>query len=293
MAPDGSVFEVNRSTKIPQLVSNVEAVQTLTHGIDYLRIAYDNRRQVFVEGKNDVLYFTKLYNLLSRRHVFTFKPVFLEPHSNNANCTDVIRIVKQLRESGSDLAYGLIDFDLVNFSRNPVFVLGNGNRYSIENYILDPLLVGLVLIRHNKALFTDLGVKEKYTYMDARNLTTQECQQIINNVLQRSSIPLIDMSAAILENGFEVQYPKAFLLEQGHQYEKKLIASIPELGAVKRGQGDSALKLAFLQVIEELPEFLARDVASSFFEILGSGANAHPKATNNDARAAPETTLPV
>lgn len=269
MSPDGSVFEVSKDSKIPQMVSNAHAVELLTEGLSYLRVSYDKRKQVFVESKYDVLYFERLYNLLKRKYEFDYVPVFLEPHSGTSNCTDVISIVDKLRGSGGDLAYGIIDYDGGNRSNDAVLVLGNGARYAIENYILDPLYLALALIRYGRKTFSDFGVAGKSTYMEASNLSEAECQQIVNSILQSISIPLVDLKAATFINGQVVNYPVAYLLHQGHDYEKKIAATYPELQTVSRGRGDSGLKLGVLQIIEELPQYLPVEVVKTFSILLG------------------------
>ncbi|KAF1058558.1 ATP-binding protein [Burkholderia gladioli] len=269
MAPDSCVFEVNRSTKIPELVGNAQATQNLTSGIDFLRVSFEKRRQVFVESKYDAQYFSQLYNILHRRRNFKFEPVFLEPHSGTSNCTDVIQIVNRLRSSGSDLAFGIIDFDSTNTSTDSIFVLGEGARYAIENYLLDPIYICLALIRNNKKGFFDFGVAgNKYAYTDSINLTQQECQKMVDAILTLLSIPLSNLKSVKLENGYELQYPEAYLLHQGHDYENKLLQAIPELNAIARGQGDSALKLGILQVIGEFPQFFPAEVADTLARVL-------------------------
>ncbi|MGE6918325.1 ATP-binding protein [Achromobacter kerstersii] len=269
IAPDSCVFEINRTSKLPQLVSNSHAVQTLTKGIDFLRVSFEQRRQVFVESKYDVQYFSQLYNILHRRRNFTFEPVFLEPHTGASNCNDVINIVDRLRSSGSDVAFGIIDFDSTNKSSDYIFVLGDGARYAIENYLLDPLYLCLALIRHGKRNFVDFGISEnKNTYVDSGNLSQSECQQLVNFILIKLSISLCNLASVKLENGFELQYPEAYLWHHGHSYETKLLQEIPELHALARGQGDSALKLAVLQVIGEYPQFLPIEVAETLAGVL-------------------------
>lgn len=269
MAPDSCIFEVSKNAKLPQLVGNSQATQNLTNGIDFLRVSFEKRRQIFVESKYDVQYFSQLYNVLHRRRNFTFEPIFLEPHSGTSNCTDVIQIVSRLRDSGSDLAFGIIDFDSTNKSTDSIFVLGEGARYAIENYLLDPLYVCLALIRHNKKSFIDFGVtNNKYAYTDSINLSQQECQQMIDAILTLLSIPLSDLIPVKLENGYELRYPEAYLLHQGHDYETKLLRAIPELNAIARGQGDSALKLGILQVIGEFPQFFPAEVADTLAKVL-------------------------
>ncbi|WP_221622428.1 AAA family ATPase [Burkholderia cenocepacia] len=274
IAPDSCVFEIDRLSKVPHLVSNSQAVQILTSGIDFLRISYEKRRQIFVESKYDVEYFSRLFNILNRQHKFTYEPVFLEPHSGTSNCTDVIQIVKRLRSAGSDLVYGIIDFDLHNRSADFTFVLGEGSRYAIENYLLDPLYVCLSLIRHGKKRFADFGIgNEKNTYIDTVRLTQSDCQNIINAFIKLLGVDSCDLRPVTLENGYILEYPNEYLLHQGHDYEQKLTRAVPELNAIARGQGDSALKLGVLQVIEEFPQFLPVEVAGTLAKILEPAAD--------------------
>lgn len=268
MSPDGSVFEVDRLTKIPRLVSNAHAVQVLTEGIEYLKVSYDKRRQVFVESRYDVEYFERLHNLLARKKSFTYQPIFLEPHSGTSNCSDVIAIVDKLRSSGSDLAFGVIDFDRVNVQTTSILVLGNGSRYAIENYLLDPLFVALSLIRYGKMQFSDFGVQRLSSYIEAAQLTQPECQTIVDSILSAIGLPPIDIVPTKLENGHTIQYPRSFLLHHGHDYEQLIQKGFPELNAISKGKGDIGLKTGVMQIIEEYPGFLPNDLIETFTTLL-------------------------
>jgi predicted ATPase len=260
MAPDNCVFEIDRNTKIPHLVSNPRALEILTEGIDYLRVSYEKRRQVFVESKYDVQYFQRLYNLLHRKYKYTYQAVFLEPRSGSSNCTDVINIVQKLQLSGNDLAWGIIDYDNTNSTCATILVLGDGSRYAIENFLLDPLYICLALIRLGKKGFSDFGVPDKFVYTEALSLQQIECQTMVESLIVQLGFSIEDTVDSVLENGYILKYPKSFLLHHGHEYENKLMASFPELNGIAKGQGDSALKLGVLQVIEEFPQFLSVDI---------------------------------
>ncbi|MFP3526537.1 hypothetical protein SB912_29035, partial [Pantoea sp. SIMBA_072] len=89
-----------------------------------------------------------------------------------------------------------------------------------------------------KKSFQDFGItSSKFAYTDSANLTQHECQQLVDAVLVQLSIPLSDLTPVKLENGYELQYPAAYLLHQGHPYETKLLQAIPELNVIARGQG--------------------------------------------------------
>ncbi|MDR6583517.1 AAA family ATPase [Herbaspirillum frisingense] len=269
MAPDSSVFEVDRETKIPRMVSNAHAVEILTAGMDFLKVSYENRKQVFVESKFDVQYFQGLYGIFSRRHQSTYQPVFLEPHTGTSNCTDVIDIVTKLRDSGSDLVFGVIDFDGVNSDTQFITVLGSGARYAIENYLLDPLYICFALIRYEKRSFADFGILTRHTYPEIASLTQQECQSMIDDLLTKIGLSLSDLVPTTLENGMCLNYPKSFLMHHGHSYETLIQTKFPELNAISKGQGDAALKLGLLHVVAEFPQFLPSELKKTFEKISG------------------------
>ena len=269
MAPADAIFEIDRVSKIPRNVTPSHAVEILTEGIAYLRVSYEKRRQVFVESRYDVMYYERIKTIVGRRHAMEYELVFLEPHSGSSNCTDVISIVNQLRSSGSDLAYGLIDYDAQNAASKSIVVLGGGARYAVENYILDPVYIALALIRSGKLNFSQFGIVGKNTYADTANLTASECQQLIDSVLSTCGIAITDLAQSQAENGYILNYPAAFLMHQGHEYEKLLNTSFPELNVISRGKGDSALKLGVLQVIDEYPQYFPAEVAVSLTQLAG------------------------
>jgi len=265
LAPEHSLFELDRSSKALTMISNRHAIQILTKGIEHLKVSYENRRQIFVEGRYDVEYYTKLFGIVNRDHRFNFNPVFIEPHSGNANCADVIDIVSKLRNLGSDLAWGIIDHDNKNKSSAHTLVLGNNKRYAIDNYILDPIYVCLALFRNRKKSYSDFGIPTgKTSYTDARDLSNNECQIMINSFLTQCGIDLSNTEVTYCENGFELNYPIEFLHHNGHDYEKLIIKTFPELHGIKKNNRDSGLKLAVLEVIEDFRGFIPKEISDTF-----------------------------
>ena len=264
IAPDNSVYEISRDAKIPVMISSSKAVATLTQGIDFLRVSYEKRRQVFVESKYDVIYFEKLFDTLNRKYNYSYQPIFMEPHSGTSNCTDVISIVDKLRNSGNDLVWGVIDFDDTNSTRDTILVLGDGKRYAIENYLLDPLYIILALIRYRKSTYEDFGVFTRVTYPDAALLSQLECQVLIDHFMLAIGLTLDNLVSVTLENGYNLNYPQEFLLYHGHSYEILIQRKFTGLSAISRGQGDSALKLGLAEVIAEFPQFLPIEIGNLF-----------------------------
>ncbi|MGL6607005.1 AAA family ATPase [Aeromonas hydrophila] len=267
MCPDNSLFEISRDTKTPEMVSISRGLEVLTDGIPHLKISTDDRRQIFVESKLDVIYFQKLYQITSRFFTIGYTPIFLEPHSGTSNCTDVQSIANRLHESGSDLVRGIIDWDGKNIDKHPIYVLGGGNRYAIENYVLDPLFLGLALVRLGKRRLSDLSIPHLHTYIDAAKLTNEEAQRISDYITQIAGISNASTADCELHNGWVLKLPTEFLMMRGHDWEASVLSRIPELNAICSRNGDAGLKLGIMQVIEEYPQFLSIDISKTLLAL--------------------------
>lgn len=267
MCPDNALFEMNRMTRTPEMISVSRGIEVLTEGIPHLKVSIEERRQIFVESKYDVIYFQKLYQIVNRCNPLNYQPIFLEPHSGTSNCVDVESITTRLHEAGSDLVRGIVDWDRHKISSHPVYVLGGGKRYSIENYILDPLYVALSLVRAGKKSLIDFSITGLSTYVDAARIEQNDAQNMANGILAFSELPLIELFPCSLQNGWVIQLPKAFLIMRGHDWEATLLQRIPELKAISSRNGDAGLKLGILQTIEEFPQFLPIDISQTFTAI--------------------------
>lgn len=146
-----SIYEMIRGKSEPQKISTQQAVEHLTEDVPFLRISAEKRRPVFVESKYDVDFYTRLTNILQRKETLSCEPVFLTAKQNGkSNCTDIIDILAALSQTGDEITHGIIDWDTNNQSKPRLIVLGDGERYAIENYVFDPLLLGLFLIHTEK-----------------------------------------------------------------------------------------------------------------------------------------------
>lgn len=260
MCPDNALFEMNRDTKIPEMVSVSRGLEVLTEGIPHLKISTEDRRQIFVESKLDVIYFQRLYQITTRFSQLGYSPIFLEPHSGTSNCTDVESIANRLHEAGSDLVRGVVDWDGVKLEKHPVYVLGGGRRYSIENYILDPIFIGLALVRLGKKTLNDFSIPHLRTYIDAAKLTNEDTQKISDYIMASTGIALAALTPCQLQNGWQIQLPSQFLNIRGHDWEKMVLSCMPELNAISSRNGDAGLKLGIIQIIEEFPQLLSADI---------------------------------
>ena len=275
-APEEALFVVNRYGERLEKVSKDQALKVLTSGVPSLSIHFENRRQVFVESPYDVIYYDTLYQKLSKYLLPEVSLNFISSGDSRtdkngtkvANCTQVVNIVNLLRKGGNKLIWGIIDWDKTNKESESVQVLGGSRRYNIENYILDPLLVGVFLLREKLISEAEIGLVLQENYANLLSWDNSSLQMVIDLVVSRLALHLnlADSSRPVqtLVNRKQIAVPTWYLHYPGHQLEEALLKVFPALGEIKRGS-ETKLKLAILnKVVDDYPELLSIDILETF-----------------------------
>lgn len=263
-----SVYKMERGYSSPIKASIQEMIGILTSDIPFLKISNDKRRQVFVESKNDVNYFELITNILNRIKRIDLQLVFLPAKtSSGSNCTDVINLVDSLFINGNDQVYGIIDWDLQNESSDRVIILGEKDRYSIENYILDPLLMGLFFLREGKLTYSEIDLSQFgiNSYPELQKLKNSECQIIIDFVLNKLELSGLERKEYLTYGGYKLSLNSEFNKTQGHQIEKLYKEKFPFLKSYNR---ESQLKLEVInKVFSDFPMFVPKELYNTILKI--------------------------
>lgn len=267
ISPEESIFLMDKKLGKPKQLTRQDAVNILTRDLDNVRLSYENRRQVFVESQFDVQYYKRIYSLLECK--FPTVPQFLAPRSGKkegSNCDDVSIMVNQLRHYGNDLVYGIKDFDKKNYASEYVFVLGEGNRYAIENYIFDPLYVAILLIRES-VLSTETIELPKLSFSRLRELSDLELQTLIDHVVDKLGLKTNNVVDYTVVGNKSFKATRDYFLMKGHDLEEAIMNKWPQLKGLVRG-GDNALKNYMLdRVWRDFPEFVSTDFVDLFMKI--------------------------
>lgn len=267
IASDGiSIYQMIRGNNVPTKIATQQAIEILSSDIPFLKISNDKRRQVFVESKYDVNYYELLTNIYSRIEMLSAEPIYLPARtSNGSNCTDVIDIVKNLSENGNDQVYGIVDWDNTNPAKGRIIVLGENERYAIENYLLDPLLMGLLFLRERKLNFSDFTLNAYSNYSDINKLTQSDAQLIVDKVLNDLGLYSTNIKPCTLQNGWNLNISQEFNLHQGHDLETLYKSKYPFLKLYQREDG---LKKDIIEkVINDYPNFTPRQIFETILKI--------------------------
>lgn len=227
LAPNDSIFEMSRfEPRIRKSQSKNHAVSLLTAGLVYVG---EGTKYFLVEDNDDVSFYSFAYNQLTTdNQIDADIPLVFIPAStkDKSGGKDVVQNwVNKLQDSGLvGIVQGLIDADSGNIVSDGVHKI---DRYSIENYLTDPILVYAALIDKEKnPLIEDLklSVGEEYKLKSLPNDTLQKVADLIISIVEPHLIkyfPDFDLtteSERIEVNfigGATLLYPKWLLNRRG------------------------------------------------------------------------------
>lgn len=261
-----SIYKMQRGNSIPEKTSVQDAIEILSSDIPFLKISNDNRRQVFVENKNDVKYYEIITNILNRISPIVAEPIYIPARtSNGSNCSDVINIVNSLFSNGNEQVYGIIDWDTTNVSNQRIIVLGENERYSIENYILDPLLMGLFFIREAKIPPAEIGLENFNCFADLQNINKTDCQIIIDYVLTKLNLKTENITTYSTLDNIELEISGEFNNLQGHNLEELYKKNFPFLNSYHQ---EEKLKIDVLnKVFNDFPKLIPKSIFETIDKI--------------------------
>lgn len=251
LAPDASIYVMHKhGLNRVTATTKDRALGVLTAGVPTLSVNYENNRQVFVESKYDVQYYSALYELCKPKLLPEISVMFIPSAANgNGNCDQVKAFVGKLADGGVRTVLGVVDWDRKNAEAHPVFVLGEGERYSIENFLLDPLLIGGLLLRELFETPESLGLDPAIKYVDMRGLSQANLQAMADGVVGRLTVPSGATSDSLTfeyVSGVCINVPTWFAHMQGHDLETAYKQAFPKL---LRYQNEPDLKMAVVSLV--------------------------------------------
>lgn len=275
LAPDDCIFIIEQGTLNP--LEKDSAITELLDGITQISLSPENRKQVFVESLYDANIFQLLFSKLVHRspkidpkislsfvssgpkmperqieekikqilkiHDTALITNFLQSINGIGSCSQVIGQVGSLTNRGNGSIRGIIDWDGKNRSSSNIIVLGENYAYSIENIVLDPICIMLLIhIQHpDKYPMTDICGKDISisAWLNDTDSLQQSLDNYIQNIFNRENQK--DNTLSYL-SGCELLTDSEYLNTQGHLLECLIKKAYPQLNAYSKSGRDGELK---------------------------------------------------
>lgn len=260
LSTEEALFEMSKTApRIKKSTSKNHAISLLTSGLIFVG---QGTKYILVEDEDDVDFYSFLFTTLTNEGIIQGDiPLVFIPASSSTKSggkTVVSDWVDKLRNSGlGEIMRGLIDEDNGNRANDGISKIV---RYSIENYLVDPIVTYAALMdkeQHFELDGTSLKVGEEYKL---KLLPEADIQKIANEVFNKLEVNIKNYFPSDWQeseknrlevqfiNGVKLQYPEWLIKRRGKTLLNSLYNNVFGSGTVNH---QSLLKA--LRKIEFIP----------------------------------------
>ncbi|WP_138940590.1 hypothetical protein [Aquimarina agarivorans] len=179
--------------------------------------------------------------------------------------------MNRLQKSGSKTAFGLIDYDNGNNHESSVIsILGNKKRYSIENYILDPIFIAFFILREIENKKLEFGFDDYDKITNFQKIGKEKLQNIVDKIIIKiepniSNLYNSEIVSYRTLNDYIIKVPIWYFKTKGHILEEIILKSIYDLRGFM--EKNSICPTITKKVVNIIPEFIALDLLKTFEEL--------------------------
>lgn len=274
LAPPNSLYLVHATSIEP--IDTDAAVAELLDGVPQIAILPENRRSVYVESHYDAAIYQGLFEFLRKRsnklnpkvsmNFVTAGPKMPEAHlievtkkifgivdvvktqeflvavNGASNCNQVYAATETINQANNLGVKGLVDWDTKNKTTKNVLVIGEGQFYAIENFILDPICLILQLNLIDPAKYSI----KRYSGEDlpwSEWIQNQELLQTSLNSFLLDIIGAANQADTIISytSGLSLRSESRYTKMNGHKLQDVLWEKLPELNRIARKNFDGEL----------------------------------------------------
>lgn len=270
---ENNIYQISNGEKTSlKKISKDDALKILTSFIPTLNIDYKNHKQVFVESPTDRFYYQTIFDKRSQHFQYPFKLYFISNGYGKGSSSQVIETVNVIRKSENKSFFGIIDWDKVNKETDYIKIHGENIRYSIENYVYDPIYLIIQLMElkaHN--IHSELGLEETFNQYQLgidKNLAEKANDWFFEKFYEKFPVTeemKRDLRVIKFLNGMEFSIPIWFLEFQGHDLESKLKTVFP---ALEKYRNEGELQKSLSIISAKCYPFVHLDTIEVFEKII-------------------------
>ena len=289
LAPEDSIYVIKKeqgATSIEK-TNKTEAIRSLLDGVRSIDILPKNIKYVFTEAENDKYFYSQIYNKFlinkfpSEVHIeFIASGGKSEKTSNNVSGGKerVEYLVKKMRDSGNLKIFGIIDWDSKNSNQDGIFVHSKNEMYSLENVIMSPYFLGLLLLQNSIIEVSDVITSETRIWTDTFNQNFKvEHLNALSEYVEKKIIGTErgELKDVELVNGKMIQLGSKYCHFKGHELENLIKEKFKKLNSFNND--GSLIKGIIDRVIKIYPEFLPKSSLDILKNIQDSDSNFNEK----------------
>lgn len=278
LAPEEAIYAMNPSGPRIEKVTKGSALSLLTAGVPTLSVAFDGRRQVFVESRTDA----SLYDLLYQRYKTHLNSerslVFVEVgrkdadgKEQNAGCEQVIRLVDALTTGGNQSVLGLVDWDGEKAPNGRLHVLSPGIRNGLESLLFDPVLLASVVAKENANFAKEKGILsagDSYATLFTWNAARwQDAVEAIQCLLFGNDEGLRERIEVEYLNGMSLKISKKYLHMDDHELERVVTQRLGFLQPRNRHAG-GLMRHIIESILADSPYLMPKDFMATMNGLL-------------------------
>ncbi|MBG6158358.1 putative ATPase [Labrenzia sp. EL_159] len=274
---DQGIFEMKPDGPSLEKISKDHALSILTAGVPTVSVSYNQINQIFVESETDAIVLSELYQIFKSSLSTERSVQFIKSgrkkdtgSEENAGCARVKSVVQDLRDAGVNTVFGLIDWDGKHTSEDGIVVLCESTRYSIENLILDPVIVIATLAKE----FTEYAKKNEFlneseTFVEMATWDERRWQTAVDLLMQTVGMLAEEKTNVGYRSGMNLSFARSYLEMRGHDLVKLVCAKIPPFdGRLKQGNLEASIAR---NVIPEIKSLIPCEMLGVFEELTAKG----------------------
>jgi ABC-type cobalamin/Fe3+-siderophores transport system ATPase subunit len=281
LAPASAVHVLERSPElVVRQIPKTKAIGTLLKGVPTISVEHENRRQIVVEDDSDVLAYEQLYLILSPVISPDVSLTFVSATmTNSGGDSAVSRILEAFKDNNK--VVGLLDWDAKNPPAGRIQVLGINKRYTLENFLLDPMAVGAFLLQEAMVAPEELSLPPGTTYSKLVGGSLSErqtlLQQVADAVLEKVKAVAGDglnetrnaHTYGVDEEKLSIELPEWFCKMNGHTWADHLTdRSFPQLGGFRSRRTDKSLVYKILtRIYADQPGMIPTEILELFISL--------------------------
>ncbi|WP_148716847.1 AAA family ATPase [Chitinolyticbacter meiyuanensis] len=270
LSPEDSIYVMKKEGERIFKATKDEALQLLLDGVPTLSVDYENRRQVFVEDESDVAILEGLYSRLRGKLNPNISLSFMSAGKGDGGKDRIKHIVSELIDGGNKKVRALLDRDSDPPASHPYYQLGGSERYNIENFILDPLLVGLLWYHDRENGWEVLGLPETQSIFNIQE-NREILQSIANKILtilaeDHPHLIAGETCDVMYANGVVLKLPLAFCNTNGHDYCSCVLNKFLWTNRYKNKSGGVPVAIV-TRVLNDVPGLIPSGFLKTFQEL--------------------------